>query len=97
MRARDRQQLRAEVDAAVADLPLAYVIEAASKRLDVADGFFVIVMREGYLHSVVRHGRHLETQHYPDGEAVDRYGSEVILPVGLWEQPVRVARRRIDR
>lgn len=96
MRARDRQTLRAEVEAAVADLPLHYVLETAAKRLDMTDRFFVVVMRGGFLHSVIRHGRYLGTRTYPGGEPVHRYGREVILPIGLWEEPVRVARRIFD-
>ena len=88
MRSRDRQHRRAEVGAAIAEMPIAYAIEAVAKGLDVYDGRIEILMRKGFLAYLVRFDRIHEVP-LSDGRIVAVPTDEHFRPDRLWERPFR--------
>jgi hypothetical protein len=89
MRSRDRQRLRAEVGAAIAEMPIPYAIEALAKELDVSDGEIEISMRNGFLRSLVRFNR---THDVPLADGTTVFGvptDEHFRPDRLWTRPFR--------
>jgi hypothetical protein len=92
LRSDDRQRLRAKAQAAVADLPIPYVLEAVAKRLDVSHGRFEVSVHHGFLEHVIRRSRWFEYRDL-DGRWYRQFGDEKLIPAGLWERPLRVSTR----
>jgi hypothetical protein len=92
LRSRDRQRLRAEVDAVVSELPIPYALEALAKRLDVRTGLFEVWMSDGFLREVTRLNRSYDLR-LPDGRVFPLVGAETFTPERLWEPSLRPSRR----
>jgi ParB-like chromosome segregation protein Spo0J len=54
LRSHDRQRVRAEVAAAVAGLPIPYVLEAMGERLEVQNGRFEVRLQGGFMLGLTR-------------------------------------------